>query len=332
MNRKSSNEQDNQRQHGYPIAHPIATSKKPPFTPVNTHLVSPNDGAHAGTTAPQRRGKQRVNARGIDELADWLSERDLAILRSVAEHYFLTARHVEALHFANHAPVSGSRIARRALARLRDLRLLGALDRHIGGLGRGSEGLVHYVDIVGDQLLSARSGRRTRRFHHEPSRRFVRHTLAIADTRLALIQANREGQLGLADSTVEPASWRRFTGLGGARLTLKPDLYLETAVASDSDLVHAWFVEVDLGTETIPTLLKKCADYETYRRTGLEQAHGGGFPVVVWSVAHADPAKAERRRQALREAIDRDRTLTPALFRIVAPDQLMPLLARGGAA
>ena len=75
----------------------------------------------------------------------------------------------------------------------------------------------------------------------------------------------------LVECAVEPASWRRFTGLGGARLTLKPDLYAETASTSGSDLVHAWFIEVDLGTEGIPTLLKKCRDYEAYRRTGIEQ-------------------------------------------------------------
>jgi hypothetical protein len=272
-----------------------------------------------------------MSAGDVEELAARLSDRDLAILHSVAEHYFLTARQVEVLHFPDHGPASGPRIARRTLARLRDLRLLGALERHIGGYGRGSEGFVHHVDIVGDQLISARSGRKARRFH-EPSRRFVRHKLAIVNTRLALIQADREQRLELVDSTVEPASWRRFTGLGGARLTLKPDLYAETAASPGSELVRAWFVEVDLGTEGIVTLLKKCGDYETYRRTGLEQAHGGGFPVVVWSVTHADAAKAERRRQALREAIDRDRSLPSALFRIVAPDQLVPLLANGGEA
>ncbi len=296
MNRQSNDEQNNQHHHGYPIAHPIDTTKKPPFTSVNVHLISANDGAHAGTTDPKRRGKQRMNARDIEELAAWLSERDRAILQSVAEHYFLTARHVEALHFANHAPASGSRITRRALARLRDLRMLGALDRHIGGLAApGSEGLVHYVDIVGDQVLSARSGRRTRGLHHEPSRRFVRHTLAIADTRMALIQADREGQLELDDSTVEPASWRRFTGLGGARLTLKPDLYAETAASPGSEMVHAWFIEVDLGTETIPTLLKKCADYETYRRTGIEQDARWRLPRCR---VEYDPRRRRPRRTA----------------------------------
>lgn len=118
------------------------------------------------------------------------------------------------------------------------------------------------------------------------------------------------------------------SGASGARLTLKSDLYAETA--ADDDLVHAWFVEVDLGTESIPTLIKKCHDYEAYRRTGIEQEHSGAFPVVIWSVTHGNAEKAEARRDALKRAIAGDRTLPPPLFRIVAPQQLLPHIAPGG--
>ncbi|PEG33318.1 hypothetical protein CQY20_31470 [Mycolicibacterium agri] len=114
-------------------------------------------------------------------------------------------------------------------------------------------------------------------------------------------------------------------------LTLKADLYVEIATAPDSEFVNAWFIEVDLGTETISTLLKKCRDYEAYRRSGIEQADEGGFPLVAWSVTHSDPSKGQQRRLALQAAIERDRTLTPELFRIVAPDQLVSLLRVGGA-
>jgi len=312
----------------HPIAHPFASGYIPHLTSVNGHLVAGNDGAHTGTTPARPRRKQRVGPRDIEELESRLSDRDFAILQSVAEHQFLTVRQVEALHFADNAPISGSRIARRTLARLRDFRLLGTMERRVGGVRPGSAGLVHYVDDVGNQLLH---GRRIRRVY-DPSPRFVNHRLAVADTHVALVQADRQGQFELVECAVEPAAWRRFTGLGGARLALKTDLYAETATSPEADLVHAWFIEVDLGTEHIPTLLKKCRDYEAYRRTGIEQEGDGGFPVVVWRVTHPDPAKADRRRQTLREAINRDRTLEPALFRVIRPDQLVQLLADGGAA
>jgi hypothetical protein len=313
--------------HGHPIAHPAASSTKPPLTSINSELGFPNDGAHTGTTPAKRTVSQRTKQPDVDEIASRLSERDLAILRSVAEHQFLTVRQVEALNFADHAPVSGPRIARRTLARLRNLRLLGTLQRRVGGMRAGSAGLVYYVDVVGDQLLNGRSGRQSRRFQRR-SYRFINHRLAVADTHIRLIDADRTGVLELVNGAVEPAAWRRFTGIGGARMTIKPDLYAETAAADD--LVHAWFIEVDLGTESIPTLIKKCHDYEAYRRIGIEQADGGGFPVVIWRMTDPDPATAEQRQLALRESIASDRTLPDALFRVIAPDQLVPLLQRGG--
>jgi hypothetical protein len=153
--------------------------------------------------------------------------------------------------------------------------------------------------------------------------------LAIADTHIALIDADRNGDFELVEGAVEPAAWRTFTGIGAARRILKPDLYAETA--TDDDLVHAWFIEVDLGTESIPTLLAKCREYEAYRQTGNEQDRHGAFPLVVWSIAHPDPATAERRRTALVNAIAIDRSLTIALFRIVAPEGVLPLIQNGGA-
>lgn len=322
---------DNQQSQTSPIASPISSSNKPPLTSANGDLGARNDGAHTGTTPSRRAGQQRTPSQDIEALRDRLSARDIAILHSVAEHQFLTIRHIEALHFAGHPPDTAGRLTRRAVARMRQLRLLGALDRRIGGVRSGSAGMVHFVDVVGHQVLQGRRGRHLHGFR-EPSQRFVNHHLAIADTHITLVQADRQGQIELAECAIEPASWRRFAGLAGARMTLKSDLYAETAATPDTDLVHAWFIEVDLGTEHIPTLVKKCRDYETYRRSGVEQADGGGFPLVIWSLAHQDHSKAERRRQALREAIDSDWTLNAALFRVIAPEQLVPLIISGGAA
>jgi Replication-relaxation len=317
-----------QHDRGHPIAHPVALRNELPLTSINGRIGAPNDGAHAGTIPSHRSRKQRTQPYDIEALRDRLSERDVAILRSVAQHQFLTVQHVEALHFADHAPISGARIARRTLARLREVRLLGVLTRRIGGVRAGSTGMVHYVDVVGRQLLEGRSGRHLRGFR-EPSQRFLSHRLAIADTHVALVQADQQGRVDLVTGAVEPASWRRFTGLGGARLTLKADLYAETATASDSELVHAWFIEIDLGSETIPTLLKKCRDYEAYRQTGIEQEREASFPFVVWSVTHTDPSKAQQRRLALRDAINSDRSLPNELFRVIAPEQVVPLLLGG---
>lgn len=308
----------------HPFAHPIASGSRQPTTTVNTSPVVTNDGAPRGTTQPPSGPPRRVTASALAAIADRLSDRDRIVLVSIAEHRFLTVRQIQALHFAGHAPISGSRIARRTLARLRSFGLLGTLERRVGGVRAGSAGLVHYIDDAGHQLLH---GRRRQRVQ-DPSERFVSHRLAIADAHIELVDADRGGAIELVECTVEPTSWRRYTGLGGAPVTLKPDLYAETAVSGE--LVHAWFIEVDLGTESIPTLLRKCRDYESYRRIGTEQEQHGSFPLVVWSVTHHDSVKAERRREALRQAIATDRTLLDELFRIVAPQQLADAVQHRG--
>jgi Replication-relaxation len=286
-----------------------------------------NSGAPQGTTTPTRRSPgHRISATGIDAIADQLTERDYAILRSVHEHRFLTVQQIRSLHFADLAATSHRRTTQ-VLSRLRDSRVLGALSQRVGGTHGGSHGLIHYVDAVGDRILRNRSGREARQIY-EPSVRFVNHRLAVADAHVSLIEANRQARIDLADSAVEPATWRTFNGLGAARRTLKPDLYAETATADE--LVRAWFIEIDLGTEHIPTLLTKCREYAAYRQTGIEQDRHGAFPLVIWSLTHPEPAKAERRRQALAEAIAAERTLPSALFRIVAREGVLPLIQNGG--
>ena len=311
----------------HPIAHPIASTSDHPSAPVNpvsSQLGSANDGAHLGTTPPPR---ARRGSADVAAISGRLSERDWAVVQSVAEHQFLTGHQIAVLHFHQHANISGPRIARRVLARLRDMRVLGALGRRVGGVHAGSSGLIHYVDVVGDQLLRGRSGRTSRR-PRDPSERFLAHRLAIADAHIELAQAHRTAVLEVVHSAVEPASWRRHVGPGGARVVLKPDLYAETSI--DQDSVYAWFIEIDLSTESLPTLLRKCRAYEAYRRTGTEQDHSGSFPTVVWVVSHSDAHRAERRREALKEAIARDHGLPSKLFHVISPQQLIPTLQIGG--
>ena len=98
-----------------------------------------------------------------------------------------------------------------------------------------------------------------------------------------------------------------------------------------SEYVDAAFIEIDKGTEHLPTLLKKCREYESYRRQGVEQEHSdGAFPRVIWSMSADTEAKADRRREALRAAIAKDRNLPGDLFSVIAPDQLIEVMQKGG--
>jgi hypothetical protein len=254
-----------------------------------------------------------------------LSARDLAVLRGVDQHRYLTTRHVERFYFSDHAtPLTGARVCRRVLRRLAELRVLAHLERRVGGIRAGSASFVWRVGPVGDRILRAQ-GEGGRQRQREPSLLFLDHCLAIANAHVALVQAQRARGLELIDVQCEPDCWRPFTGLGGARLVLQPDLYVVNGDPTDHEFVNSWFIEIDRGTENPARLLAKCARYQDYRQTGIEQANGGSFPLVVWVMS--DEQHAER----LRIAIDRDHSLDSGLYRVTTAEQFVRLICRGAA-
>lgn len=259
-------------------------------------------------------------------LASSLSTRDFDVLQSVSDHRFLTSSHIQKLHFYDHASLlSGTRSCRRVLRRLHRDGLLILLPRMIGGLGAGSGASVWHVSGTGKRILSVKDGSGTQLSAarvREPSIRFVAHALAIADARVTLTEATRAGAFGLAKVEIEPNSWRRYLGAFAARETLKPDLAVATTSA-DGEFEDRWFIEVDLGTEHLPTVLRKCAQYEAYRRTGDEQHRHGVFPVVIWLT------NADVRAEKLQRAIRATRSLDRQLYRVTSLPGLVPLIVQG---
>lgn len=256
-----------------------------------------------------------LGPRGLERLREQLSERDIAVARSVAEHRFLTAAHVEQLHFVEHASSeSGSRVCRRVLARLARDRVLARLARRVGGVRAGSASYVYALGPVGARLL----GRPSRVV--EPSEQFLNHTLAIADARLQLLAASRTGRFELLRVEIEPRCWRRWLGVGGAREIVRPDLHVVTGSGEFEDL---WFLEIDRGTEGPVALIRKCRAYEAYWRTGVEQQAHGAFPVVVWVTPD------EERARKIRSVTTRNSGLKQDLFRVVSVAGLDELVAGG---
>lgn len=304
-----------------PVAVSLASS-----TGDSNHLVrKPFGGLRPANTVPSSSVSlsQRLGRRGLDELRRSLSARDLAVLRSVDEHRYLTTGQVEGFHFMDHVTEStGRSVTRRVLRRLSALRILTHLDRRVGGVRAGSASFVWRVGPVGHRLLRTEPKGSRRRWQYEPGSKFLSHCLAIADAHLALVIADRAAQLDLLTIQLEPECWRSFTGLGGGRLVLQPDLYVVTGAGEIED--H-WFIEIDRGTESLTTLLGKCAQYEAYRRSGIEQTDGGGFPLVVWVLPDQD--RAERLARSLARA----QGLTPDIFRLTTYEQFVGLIAGGAA-
>jgi hypothetical protein len=206
------------------------------------------------------------------------------------------------------------------LRRLHGAGLLRQLDRRVGGIRAGSASFIWSLTEQGHRLRQVGALDQPRLRYREPSQRLLDHALAIADTRVRLVIAAREGRIELSDVQTEPACWRSYLGPSGERLVLQPDLAAITAPRIEgqlTDFEDCWFLEVDLCTEHLPTVLRKCAQYESYRRTGSEQQRLGIFPAVVWVMSHPE------RADALRTAIARTTSLDEQLYRITTPDRLI---------
>lgn len=258
---------------------------------------------------------------GLTELNRLLSDRDWLVLDLLADHRFLTTRHIEQFIFTNHkTPISAARTSRRVLARLDGWNLIERPIRRVGGLHAGSSSSIWMLTSIGQRLRSLRAGIGAVGRVREPGERFIAHYLAIADTHLALVTGQRAGHLDLLEVRIEPACWRTYTGLGGSREVLKPDMF---AVTAGGEFQDHWFIEVDRATESIPTLLKQCQQYETYRRHGSEQADRGVFPLVLWIVPDAT------RATKLTTALSTARGLDPQLYRVETPDTFIELVIGG---
>jgi hypothetical protein len=265
----------------------------------------------------QQHARRYVSARGVAQVRERLSERDLAIIRQVATLKLMSARQIQAVHFPDAAhdnSAAATRARQRVLTRLTGERLLVRLERRIGGVRAGSAGLVLALGQVGQRVLAANGPRRRA---YEPTWRFVDHTLAIAQLVVDVTTTSRRGLLDLLEAQAEPSSWRQFMGSGGRRL-VRPDAFLALGVG---DFELRWFVEVDRASESLPVVVRKCRLYADYYQSGTEQAaHDGVFPRVCWVVPD------DKRAKRLRAAIARDRQLPGQLFVVTTTDIALQVL------
>lgn len=230
---------------------------------------------------------QRVTEARVNELAERLTPTEREVIETLDRVRLATAVQLERLHFVGEgSPSTVARRARRTLARLVERRVLARLERRVGGVRAGSAGFIYALDAAGQRLASAcgpAGGMRTRR-PWTPGSAFVAHTLAVSELFVRLRECARNGELDLLAFDAEPACWRAFTGIGGARLTLKPDAFVRLAVGPDE---HFAFVEVDRATQSAPALGRKLTVYRRYAATGREQDRFGLFPRVALLVPSA---------------------------------------------
>ncbi len=296
---------------GLPAAIPLGSNTDPALSqvshkPATTRGTNTPSDSYPEMTDPRRR---RVDADVLRQLAQAMPERDHLVLELIAQHRFLTTHQIQTFAFTGHATAdSAARTTRHVLQRLTRTALIRPLAQRIGGVRAGSSARVWQLAPAGARLLRD-DGTVFRT--SQPSTRFLGHCLTVADVHLGLRNLNALPQVEKVEVTIEPDSWRRYTGQGGQNRWLQPDL---TALVHTTDYTDRWFIEVDLGTESLPTLLKKCGQYEAYRATGIEQHDTGAFPLVLWTFTKPD------RATALESAVRRSPRLTPNLYRYATTD------------
>lgn len=266
--------------------------------------------------------RQYVTAARVEQLADRLTARDRAIIETLDRLRVATTSQLQRLHFTGGTPLANARQARRTLRRLVESDVLARLDRRVGGGTRGSSQAVYALSVAGQRLASAcgpAGGSRLRR-PWTPHHSFLAHQLSVTEVFVELSEAEASGDCELLAFDAEPLSWRRFTGLAGARTILKPDTYLRLGLGEYED---AYFLEIDRATESLPTLARKLDTYRRYRQTGREQQRYGVFPQALFLV----PDQA--RKQALVDLLGNQPAETWQLHRVsLASEALSVLLGR----
>lgn len=303
---------------GLPLGSPFGSSNDPVLPQVSGPETESRPTNTGWSSSPDKH-LIRVGARQLERLRLNLADRDQAILLGLGQHRYLTTHQVQAFYFTSHAsPATAARSTRRVLSRLASSGLATSIERRVGGVRAGSSATVWALTAAGRRLL-ADSGLRVAT--REPSPRFLAHCLGVADVHLLLLAHAEVEPVESVTVQLEPVCWRAYPGLGGERRLLQPDLYGELATA---EFVDRYFIEVDMGTESLPTLIGKCQQYQAYRASGIEQADRGRFPLVLWLLPDY------RRARRLQAAIRGSRQLNPAMFLQATPLTLAQTLAGGG--
>lgn len=257
-----------------------------------------------------------------------LSERDIALLSSLRVLHLMTGQQVRRLFYPDGNPVTQARKMRATLKRLAELRLIVRLRRRVGGLHAGSEGHIVGLSGLGHAVLDVGADIRQRhRSVSETKLAYQEHVLAVGQLLIDLVERARAGRCELQQFDAEPDSWRRFGGVGGQRITLKPDAFVRLVV---DEWEIAAFIEQDMDTESLPTISRKCQVYVDYWRTGQEQHLHGVFPRIWWLVP--DLARLKGIARVIQRLPNEARDLFAIALTEEAADQLVQLAGRGGAA
>lgn len=251
-----------------------------------------------------------VTAARLQRIREQLIPLDQELIETLATVGYATTRQLEQLVLPQASALARARRVRRRLQHLRHLRIAHTLDRRTGGYGGGSAQTVHTLDRAGLQLTSAAT--RRARPARDRGRTHVNHAIDVTQHLVDLhaYTAIHHG-VRIVAWLGEPACHVPYRELG--RLAwLSPDALV--TIDTPTERITS-MLEVDRGTESLPTLVGKADRYLRYAATRPEA------PQVVWSLHTTDRADrlthALHQRQRPRDLI----RLADQLFVVTQRDQ-----------
>ena len=266
----------------------------------------------------------RISNLRLGQIELGLTERDKAILRTIRQLRFVKTDQLRRLYFPNltRSLQASKTAAIKKLNRFKADGLVDYLPREYNKARYGAQSLIWYLTEAGNRLLDLGiEDEKKRKRTQESSPTFLRHTIAVAECFVQVTEICRgEEQMRLTSVVVEPECWRAYEHKG-MQISLRPDLYAETVSGKYFD--H-WFIEIDLATESISTIINKCKRYHEYYLTNKEQHATGVFPLALWIVP------TEERKQKMIEAIKETFGNRRAhIFLVITPDELRAVLQDG---
>lgn len=263
-------------------------------------------------------------------------ERDITLLRDLFVSRVMTLAHIAALHFDGRAEAAKKRVQKLKAAGLIAERPRKARDPGILFLTKhGFDVLAERGELTAYPALTWPQFERRSRV----SPLTLRHELEVMDAKAALAPAIQ----GVPGMTVaEFSTWPLLYQFdvrprGQATVRVKPDGFLrvEEKEPSGGLFEHAFFLEVDRGTETVDTLCRRLFGYREHYASGGHAATFGAsaadyaqFPFRVLVVLPSE----ERRNNiaaallALKPPIETQAWLTTA--KEVRADPLGPIWIR----
>ena len=281
----------------------------------------------ADSSTPEAGVPSKLGKNQLVELIDLLGKRDFEILISLKHAKYLLTRQIKRLHFyQSNKPQAGLRSATRTMNKLKNYGLVKTFERRIGGSRAGSASFVWCLTEAGQRILDIQNGdyeSRRKRSHRylEPSYIHIRHTLAIAECYVQLVEISRKyPEISFTHVEWEPDCWRPYKYKSN-KLQLKPDLF---AITNNDGYEDRWFIEIDLKTEAMTVVVDKCKRYYQYLSSGIEQrAHDGVFPITIWIVPD------QKRKETMIEVIRATFKNAPNMFAIIVAEEFEDFIRSG---